>query len=440
MDGSAAAPAAGIDGSAASSSHPWWERRLLELELGRIDDEGEDGDEGRAPSRTGRDWVVDILMFGYAATAALATVVTDRAGLGTALLVANALLAAVGCLALWARKRDPLGVAWLTVALSALSSGTIHAAQVTIFSAAIHARPRRAVEVTLAAIAATAIDCAIYADAHGRAFNGSLFAFWSAMTVAAFAFGSYIRVRRELFRSLQQRALRARAEQRLRVREARLSERTRIAREMHDVLAHRISLLAVHAGALEYNPDASQQELSFGLGVIRAGARTAQQELREVLGVLRTDPDGEGIVEPPQPTIAAVEDLVAQSREAGMKVTLEARLADRPLPDLVGRTAYRVVQEGLTNARKHAPTDAVTVSIAGGPGAAVELRVVNRQLGSGSGWVAPAGAHVGSGTGLVGLAERVALAGGTLEHGPRAGGGFELSATLPWPPEDGGSP
>ena len=436
VDGTATAPAAGIDGGGVKSSRPWWERWLLELELGRIEDEGGDDDEGRGPSRSARDWAVDLAMFAYAVISALALVVTDRGGLGTGWMVVNGTASAIACLALWARKRNPLGVAWLTVALSAVANGAVHASQVAIFSAAIHARPRRAVEATVGLVVATAVDCAIYIKADGHSFSSDYFFFWSAMTVAAFAFGSFIRVRRELFRSLQQRALRAQAEQRLRVREARLAERTRIAREMHDVLAHRISLLAVHAGALEYNPDASQAELSQGLGVIRSSARTAQQELREVLGVLRAEP-GDGAVEPPQPTIAAVGELVAQSREAGMEVALDDRLQDAPLPEMVGRTAYRVVQEGLTNARKHAPSDPVAVSIAGRPGGAVELRVANARSGSGTdGGGRPAG-HVGSGTGLVGLAERVALAGGTLEHGPLAGGGFELAARIPWPPREG---
>jgi signal transduction histidine kinase len=420
------------DGLDREQSRPWWERLLLEAELGsHVNDPGDHPEP--ASSRSARDWVVDLVMFGYAVLAAGATAVNDRNQFGTAMLVINSALAAVACVSLWSRKRHPLGVAWLTVALSTLSSASVHAAQVAIFSTGIHARPRRAVEATIGAIAATAVNCAIYTGAHGHdVFSWNFFLRWSANTIAAFAFGSFIRVRRQLVISLQDRARRAESEQQLRVREAQLAERTRIAREMHDVLAHRISLLSVHAGALEFNPDASRQEFAQGLSVIRSSARAAQQELREVIGVLRTDPDGE-TVDPPQPTIADLEQLIAECRHAAMNVTVIDELADRPLPVLVGRTVYRVVQEGLTNIRKHAPTQPVSISIAGSPGAGVEVDVVNRPtVGHSPSQTEPPPEHVGSGTGLIGLAERVALAGGTLEHQPRNDGGFRLTAKIPW--------
>src|SRR4029079_4995764 len=123
-----------------------------------------------------------------------------------------------------------------------------------------------------------AVASAIYLDA-------GFFAVWSAYAIVALALGSFVRVRRELVDRLH-------AEQQLRVRDARLTERARIAREMHDVLAHRISLLSVHAGALEVSPDASPEEVAKAAGVIRTSARAAQQDLREVLGILRADPDG----------------------------------------------------------------------------------------------------------------------------------------------------
>jgi len=201
---------------------------------------------------------------------------------------------------------------------------------------------------------------------------------------------------------------------------------------MHDVLAHRISLLSVHAGALEFNPDPSREELVQGLSVIRASARAAQEELREVLGVLRTDPRHE-VVDPPQPTIADLERLIAESRDAGMQVTLDQTLAGQPTPALGGRTVYRVVQEGLTNVRKHASTDLVSVSISGEPGAVLQVRVINRPNGASVPPASRPDGHVGAGSGLAGLAERVAIAGGTLNHRSRLDGGFELTARIPWP-------
>ena len=206
--------------------------------------------------------------------------------------------------------------------------------------------------------------------------------------------------------------------------EARQAERTRIAREMHDVLAHRISLLAVHAGALEFNPDASPEEIARAAAVIRESARAAQEELREVIGVLRTDPAAPASsetepLEPPQPTLEDLAPLIEESRAAGMQVRLATALDPVALPPILGRTVYRVVQEGLTNVRKHAPEHVVTIAVVGGHHGGVRVSVTN-QPAVGRADECPAPEHIGSGTGLVGLGERVALLGGTLESRPAA--------------------
>lgn len=421
---------------AVERSRPWWERVLLELELGDLNRDSLHPNSDGARPRSARDWVVDGALFGYAVTAAGATAFDQRTDISAWMLVLNCVLGGMAALSLWTRKRHPLGVAWFAVVLSAVSSAAIHTAEVAIFSAAIHARPRRAVQATMGAIAATAINCVIYTPNHGHdAFSSNFFAFWTANTIVALALGSFIRVRRELVISLQERAQRVRSEQRLRVREAQLAERTRIAREMHDVLAHRISLLSVHAGALEFNPDPTREELVQGLSVIRTSARAAQEELREVLGVLRTDPKCDS-VDPPQPTITDLERLIIESRRAGMQLTVDQALADQTTPLVTGRTVYRVVQEGLTNIRKHASTDAVSISISGRPGAPLEVRVINRPSNGSRSPGSHASEHVGSGSGLVGLTERVALAGGTLKYGPRHDGGFELTASIPWSPTE----
>jgi signal transduction histidine kinase len=245
-------------------------------------------------------------------------------------------------------------------------------------------------------------------------------------TGVVIGWGLFVRVRRELVASLHERATRVESEQRLRVEQARDAERRRIAREMHDVLAHRVSLLSVHAGALEFRPDAPPEEIAEAAGVIRASARAALQELREVIGVLRESEDG---AEPPQPTLADVPALVEESRAAGMRVDCGIAV-ERELPDALGRTVYRVVQEGLTNARKHAPNAAVSVTVSGEGPLAVEV-VSRRAVGVAAG--VPEPGLPGAGTGLVGLAERVELAGGSLRHGPGPGGDFVLRAELPWP-------
>jgi signal transduction histidine kinase len=251
------------------------------------------------------------------------------------------------------------------------------------------------------------------------------------LIAVALGWGLFTRGRREVFRSLRERSEWLESEQRLRVGQAREAERRRIAREMHDVLAHRLSLLSVHAGALEFHPDATPEEIAEAAGVIRATAQTALQELRDVIGVLRDDTE-ERTVQPPQPTLARLPALIEESRQAGMRIrmSMDTSVGDS-VPASLGRTAYRVVQEGLTNARKHAPAAAVEVSISTGDDDSLVVVVVSRSpLGT-----PPAGARLeGAGAGLVGLAERVSLADGELEHGPDESGDFVLRATLPWTP------
>src|SRR3954469_3559941 len=238
------------------------------------------------------------------------------------------------------------------------------------------------------------------------------------MAGAALGWGLFVRARRELVRSLREQADRAGDE-------ARAAERRRIAREMHDVLAHRLSLLSVHAGALEFHPDAPAEEVSEAAGVIRESAKTALEELRGVIGVLRED-GSESLTQPPQPTLADLAVLVQESRAAGMRITARIELGDAAPPAAVGRTAYRIVQEGLTNARKHAPGAAVTLTVRAPDG---DLQVEVRSLAPVA--VAAAPPPPGTGTGLIGLAERVSLAGGTLEHGVDPDGAFVLRASLP---------
>ena len=251
-----------------------------------------------------------------------------------------------------------------------------------------------------------------------------------AVTAAVVAWGMFVRARRQLVVSLHERAARAEGEQRLRVEQAQQLERTRIAREMHDVLAHRLSLLSMHAGALEFRPDAPPAEVARAAGVVRASADQALEDLREVIGVLREAPTG-AVPDRPQPTLGDVPALVEECRQAGLRVSAEYRVPATPLvPPVTGRTAYRVVQEALTNVRKHAPGAAAVVRLAGAPGAGLTVEVRNP---------APAGEHArtalpSSGTGLVGLAERMALAGGRLDSGWTAEGDFRLSARLPWLP------
>ncbi len=238
------------------------------------------------------------------------------------------------------------------------------------------------------------------------------------------ASGMLVRSQRLLVRSLRDRSREAEERQRLRIEEARRLERERIAREMHDVLAHRISLLTMHAGALEFRPDAPAAEITRAAGVIRSCAYEALEDLREVIWVLRDETGGTG--ERPQPTLASLPELIADARAGGMTVTLDLAVDDlTSVPAGVGRHAYRIVQEGLTNARKHAPGAPARVVVSGAPGGELAVELSNPRTASST-------AVPGAGAGLIGLQERAELVGGRLEHGG-ADGEFRLRASLPWP-------
>jgi len=191
---------------------------------------------------------------------------------------------------------------------------------------------------------------------------------------------------------------------------------------MHDVLAHRISLLAVHAGALEVRRSAPEAERRAA-EVVRACAYEALEDLRAVIGMLRDDATVEA--DRPQPTLTDLPALIEQSRLAGTPVTLDSRLGDlADASDVVGRHAYRVVQEGLTNARKHAPGAPVRVRLSGGDGLVVEM---TNPVSAAAAVPLP-----GAGSGLIGLRERMDLVGGGLEYGRTADGEFRLRARVPW--------
>jgi signal transduction histidine kinase len=265
--------------------------------------------------------------------------------------------------------------------------------------------------------------------------SGLPYGWYAVLVCVAYAglvgWGTVVRAHQALIFSLRDRAERAEADQARRVSEARAAERARIAREMHDVLAHRLSLLATYAGALAYRPDAPPDQVSRAAEVVRSGVHQALDELREVIGVLRDDslPDL-AAASRPLPGLPDLPELIGESRTAGMRIEMGgAAWSAAGLPDVAGRTAYRVVQEGLTNARKHAPGEPVTVTLGGGPGAGLDVSVVNP---AGPASAGPTFPVPGSGTGLIGLTERLELAGGRLEW-RNSDGEFRLSAWLPWP-------
>ena len=255
-------------------------------------------------------------------------------------------------------------------------------------------------------------------------FNTAVLAFvMTAMTILVLPTiaGLWIGTRRELIERLRERAERLEREQHLRAERAITAERTRIAREMHDVVAHRVSLMVLHAGGLEVSSVDERTERAAGL--IRTTGREALAELRGILGVLREE-EGEAAPTAPQPVLADLEGLVAQWRGAGMEVVCERSGEGGVLPLAVQRTGFRVVQEALTNAAKHATGARVRVGLCFGVDR-LEVEVANGPV---PGVVRPAPR---SGYGLTGLRERVALAGGAVSAGPCPDGGWRLRAILP---------
>jgi signal transduction histidine kinase len=349
---------------------------------------------------------------------------TERLDSRSALLVGLDLglgLVAYGLVLL--RRRHPVAVGAVTALLSAVSGTAGGPAVLASASVATHRRWRQ-----VAVVGSLNFACAQFftssqpaePDQSGWVLLGAN----AVATAAILGWGMYIGSRRELLWTLRQRAERAEAEQVLRADRARTTERARIAREMHDVLAHRISQVAMHAGALGYREDLTAAELREGVQAIQQRAHEALDDLRGVLGVLRADgtEEGTGGVRP-QPTYADRGTLVEEAREAGLSVVVVDDLAAADVPDHVGRAVYRIVQEGLTNVHKHAPGATLRIRLSGGPDDGVRVCLENR-LGFSSG-------TPGAGLGLVGLRERAELLGGRLDH-RRGSEAFVLDSWLPW--------
>ncbi|GIF36913.1 sensor histidine kinase [Actinoplanes xinjiangensis] len=324
--------------------------------------------------------------------------------------------------ALLVRRRHPSAVAVALLPFGAVSVTATGPIIVALFTLAIRRRP----PLLLLLGAINVGTGAVYFLLHDH----PAFGMWmdllvrSVITAAALGWGLFVQAYRRLTTSLREHAARLEAEQVLREEQARLTERARIARETHDVLAHRMSLISLHAGALEVRASVSPEELSTAAGAIRSSAHEALEELRSVIGVPSARP------EPPQPGLADMADLIGSARDAGMTVDYVNGVPVDGPPAQLGRTAYRIVQEGLTNARKHGSGPAASVLLAGEAGRALRITIINPF--SGTVRAPSPGDGAGGGRGLVGIGERVALAGGRVTHGP-ARGSFRLEAELPWP-------
>ena len=327
----------------------------------------------------------------------------------------------VATAAMWWRRRYPVTVFGIA-ALCYLVGEVVFPLGFALLTVAVRRRDRVLVLCTVATVA-----CLLLPGVWATPFVFDFAAVVAAVLGALFwaLLGAYVGARRDLLSSLQDRADRAEAERERRSEQARLAERARIAREMHDVLAHKVSLTALQAGGLEVNPGMGADNVQLTAGQIRTTAREALEDLRGVLGVLRADQStggADGMDLAPQPGIGDLESLVESSRAAGVRVSFAVDVP--PLPDTLGRTVYRVVQEAMTNVHKHARGAATEIAVSA-VGNDVRVRVTNRPP------VAAGSLLPGSGAGLIGLRERVALVGGTLTAGPTADGGWQVDAVLP---------
>jgi signal transduction histidine kinase len=333
-------------------------------------------------------------------------------------------LGAVAFVAVCYRRRWPIPVAVLTGALSAFSGIAAGPAVLAAVSVATRRQIWQIVLVGLVNMVAGQTIVEVQ-PVQGHEPLWLTFTVNAVFTAGVLGWGMYIGSRRELMYTLRHRAERAEAEQELRVAQARGTERARIAREMHDVLAHRISQISMHAGALGFREDLSADEMRASAAVIQEKAHEALTDLRGVLGVLRDTETGE-LLDTPQPTYADLPRLVRDAQESGLHVDYEDLLTPDagPVPDVVGRTLYRIVQEGITNARKHAPGALLTIEVSGSSDDGIDILLRN-PLGFGT------TRTPGAGLGLVGLSERAQLRGGRLEH-RRDGSTFVLHGWIPW--------
>ncbi|MFF4044465.1 sensor histidine kinase [Streptomyces sp. NPDC001816] len=304
---------------------------------------------------------------------------------------------------------------------------------ITYTVAAVGARwaSRLALFVSLSAAALAQIR---WPDPHSSGLGQAAIAVFQTVPFAlAWVLGDSMRTRRAYFAQLEERAARLEKEREAQAKVAVAAERARIARELHDVVAHNVSVMVVQADGAAYVLDAAPDQAKKALETISSTGRQALAEMRRLLGVLRTGEHQESGEYVPQPDVEQIDDLIEKCRSSGLPVDFKVEGTPRPLPSGVELTAYRIVQEALTNTRKH-----------GGPNAGASVRLVYFDDGLGllvedDGKGAPhelyeEGGADGQGHGLIGMRERVGMVGGTLDAGPRPGGGFRISALLPLKP------
>ncbi len=379
--------------------------------------------------RSGRRQVlVDIVFFVVAVGFGLFILLPTTGMHSHAGLVLDVVLGAAACGSLAGRRRFPTAVAAFAVAASAISAFAAGASLIALFSSAIRVPPRTTAALTAAEMVATFCFPLVYPEPAGFSYGAQVL-MGSLMNLAAVGWGLMVRAQRNYLREVLARAHDLEVGQELLAATIRDQERRVIAREMHDTLAHRLSLLSVHAGALEFRADLSPEKTRTMAAIIRRTSHDALGDLQDVIGILRDGSAAEtGLLEP-RVGLDGLPALIDESRQSGMEVHVEQSIGEAggviPRNAATAATTYRIVQESLTNARKHAPGSPVRIVLS--PHETTEIAVtVSTFLAA-----APAPVIPGTGTGLSGLGERVSLLGGTFSSG-KVGNQFVVTARLPW--------
>ena len=293
---------------------------------------------------------------------------------------------------------------------------------VLTFGISLHSSRRLALATVIAAAAAMTLALALQAPAvrsEGTWIESEL------GIVVAWLAGENLRSRRARWAELHARAERLEREREAEARRAVTEERLRIARELHDVVAHSMSVIAVQSAVGNHVMDSQPEEARHALAAIEATSRSALTEMRRLLGVLRQDGEPAGSLVPAQ-GLADLGPLVAQVRDAGLSVWVHVEGERAPVPPGEDLSAYRIIQEALTNVIKHAACSTATVTIRYSPGS-LTLEIAD------DGPCAPPASTFSTGHGIIGMRERVAVFGGEFAAGPRADGGFRVFARLPIP-------
>jgi len=373
-------------------------------------------------------WLDVALVVGIAATglAGMAAARTSADVNAAPLTPVMALIAIVATLPIVWRRRFPLGMLGVSVVVvlvgSAVDDRGLYGIQVAALGVvllfAIGAWSTRRVAAGLVVLALLGVGVA--GSLHDGTNPAASLAFSLALIALPVALGYATRVRRQYVAEVEARLVAAELERDERARLAVAEERQRLARELHDVVAHHVSLIGVQAGAARTALDRSPALASAALADIEASSRAAVGELRQLLDVLSPTPDGG--VAPPQPGLLTLPSLIDQWRAAGM--TIDARLTGDPerVAPTVSLCCYRLVEEALTNVARHSTASSASVRVT--IDSAVTLEVVD------PGPPRTSSESVGSGRGLAGMRERVALCGGTLDVGSGADGSFRVVATM----------